>query len=167
MSAIGCLWQIIRLIWDFVDQSWQIASISWLGVQSTDAAQMATIGESDDTRATPDSARTVTIDLHVICLNADVPLITEKHVYIPWYITVHWHQKYKTKETILWIGGMFKVFQENVKKNADVLFFSLISFLVILQENLINNYYYYYYYYYYRETFLHCLIYYCTLAPKM
>ena len=46
-------------------------------------ARMATIRESDDTLATRDSARTVTMDLHVICFNADDVLITEEHVYIP------------------------------------------------------------------------------------
>ena len=58
-------------------------------------------------------------DLHVISLNADVLFITEKHVYIPWYTTVHWHQKYRTNETILWICGMFKVFQENAKRSSQ------------------------------------------------
>ena len=57
--------------------------------------------------------------LHVICLNCDVLLITEKPVYIIWYPTVPWHQKYKTKEKILLICGMFKVFQENAKWSSQ------------------------------------------------
>ena len=91
--------------------------------------------ESDDTRATrlgPNGCDRSSYFLFKFF----VLLITEKLVYIPGCITVHWNQKYKTKETILWICGMFKVFQKTLNDHRKTRSTPINLWLLLVSINI-------------------------------